>query len=358
MAVGFDPFERARPGTKTRYVIVGCGYCAVLDHITLRQSDAGRKRLDGRPVLHIGYDDPWRHYRPHDMGQFPHLLELPGYHTRFRETADPTRPLPSNVFAEATEREFSSLLDEPGNKRAPLGPRLEGWVALIQSRDHGERGLTNGLKALAALGIDVDGLDAYPQRLPPYRLVVVTGAEGGRVRPKLVYADRIDLCVGSGVPRMLEEGQFGDPDALSAYRLAPWERVESYAAPRFAVPAQHALYRNTVSPDGKDARLCIYGAGGVALNLVETRLGVPDPRPEDPWLDWMANEVHQRWNCDRNNAVFNDRPGNVSPNRAAAASKPRWCFARRCRESTMCGWPVVAKFMRKPSSTRRALAWS
>src|SRR5947209_9871892 len=47
------------------YVIVGNGAAAAINHTTLRQSGDGRTRLGDHPVMHIGLDDPWKHYYPH-----------------------------------------------------------------------------------------------------------------------------------------------------------------------------------------------------------------------------------------------------------------------------------------------------
>ncbi len=63
------------------YVIIGCGFAATVNHSTLVQSELYDKRLNNRKIMHIGFSDPWSSYRDHGMGQFPHLLVPPGYHS-------------------------------------------------------------------------------------------------------------------------------------------------------------------------------------------------------------------------------------------------------------------------------------
>jgi hypothetical protein len=45
----FDPNE-------TYYVIIGCGFSAILNHVQLVQSAADR--IQGLRILHVGLDDP------------------------------------------------------------------------------------------------------------------------------------------------------------------------------------------------------------------------------------------------------------------------------------------------------------
>src|SRR5262245_15890150 len=61
------------------YVIIGRGTAATVNHTTLRATTFGRRRISGLPILHIGFEDPWVHFDDHMMGQFPHMLSLPGY---------------------------------------------------------------------------------------------------------------------------------------------------------------------------------------------------------------------------------------------------------------------------------------
>ncbi|MCH7862481.1 MAG: hypothetical protein IH998_12510, partial [Proteobacteria bacterium] len=98
------------------YVIVGCGFAAVLNHTTLRQREWGRKRIGNREVIHIGFQDPWFHYRDHGMGQFPHLLVMPGYHGEEIRNGKPDAPLRSGRMAADTRKELTYL------KEGKVGP--------------------------------------------------------------------------------------------------------------------------------------------------------------------------------------------------------------------------------------------
>jgi hypothetical protein len=51
------------------YVIIGCGFAGILNHVLLRHPAS--TRLGSLPVLQIGSEDPWRNYHPMPMGQWP-----------------------------------------------------------------------------------------------------------------------------------------------------------------------------------------------------------------------------------------------------------------------------------------------
>lgn len=318
MGDAFDPFEHNGPGELSRYVIVGCGFSAVLNHLTLRKSDEGRKRIGNRPVLHIGQSDPWLHYRPHLMGQLPHLLEIPGYRRTFA-SEDGEQPLRSDRFAAATAAEFDDLLSSGEATKDPLGPCLSGWVALIESKEP-DRTKVDALTVLKQLHLDCSGIRPYPKNAPPFRLLVVLDINEEYPRCVPIYADRVDLCTGSGVPRLLPQDLFsGSVERWHTYGLRhrPWQPIERFNETRAVTPAQHALYANNPPNPRADRRICLYGTGGIALNLVETC-------PEGAQLDWMAPTVHLRWNCERNNGVFgpdthapSERPRCLRPHRAS-----------------------------------------
>src|SRR4051794_41848649 len=124
-ALGTSSLGQVLP--KAYYVIIGRGFSAVLDHVTLRLSEEGRERLGDLPVMHIGFEDPWSYYRRHRMGQFPHLLGLPGFGAGVGGEG-PGEYKDSTRFAEATRREFQLLTEKY------TVVTKEGWVAVIQPR--------------------------------------------------------------------------------------------------------------------------------------------------------------------------------------------------------------------------------
>lgn len=133
------------------YVIVGNGFAAILDHLTLLESG----RLNGKPpVVHIGGPDPWSLYYPHRMGQWPCLLTLPGY---------------SFHPAAAAEWDFADA------------------AAFAQANSAQARKL--GLVTMAAevRGIELDDGGAY-------RVDTSNG---------IIRAAHVDVCGGAGPPRAL-----------------------------------------------------------------------------------------------------------------------------------------------------------
>lgn len=90
------------------YVIVGCGFSAVVNHTMLvHLKIAG---VPGTPhILHIGSTDPWSDYLPLPMGQWPTLLSLPGFHNNPPKLSQ-SAPLQSTAFAWVTELEWNHLV--------------------------------------------------------------------------------------------------------------------------------------------------------------------------------------------------------------------------------------------------------
>ena len=116
------------------YVIVGRGPMAVVNHSTLRESNAGKKRLAELPVLHIGFPNPWPKYLEHGLGQPNHLLSLPGFQAKFQPSgAGPEKTLDgglnSQFFGACVDKQLKDLQEKYEVEV------IDGWVALIQAKD-------------------------------------------------------------------------------------------------------------------------------------------------------------------------------------------------------------------------------
>ncbi len=109
------------------YVIVGLGFSAVLNHLLLRTTEVGEKRLGKLPILHIGLPDPWADYDVQKMGQWPCLLGLPGF-SELHHRRPPAEYLAPSAFAAATKLE----LDELQRKYSEPSPRIGVVEEIVQ----------------------------------------------------------------------------------------------------------------------------------------------------------------------------------------------------------------------------------
>ncbi len=91
---------------QTYYVIIGCGFSAILNHLQLVEMNA--PRIQGLTILHIGSPDPWLNYRPMPMGQWPCLLSLPGYGPYTVKPLDAI-PLDSADFGNKNDEQWNIL---------------------------------------------------------------------------------------------------------------------------------------------------------------------------------------------------------------------------------------------------------
>lgn len=323
------------------YVIVGCGFAAVLNHTTLRQTQWGRTRIGNRKVIHIGFPDPWRHYRDHGMGQFPHLLVMPGYHNVNIDGEKADAPRRSKKMAADTWRELKYLKEKtlPVKESALYNTDVEvidAWVVVIQSKEHANYTVSNDQRnqnvndkfavykqkeegpdteyhkyvddALKHLG------DVYPGGAPRYRLLLVPTYESG---PRWVYADKIDICTGMGiVNHRTKLEQLATKAYKESYTLPPWAYfpyLYSTLSQQPVVPAQHALFSKCWIAKGAANRICLIGGGGVSVNLCETLIhdipsaGQPPDKEfvlNETWLDWTTSGTFQINLPDRSRADF------------------------------------------------------
>ena len=274
-----------KPKPTAYYVIVGRGTAAIVNHTTLRQTSWGRSRLADPtdpsrtlPVMHIGFRDPWEGYFAHGMGQPPHLLGLPGYHTR-PDASTPTirHGTRSKSFAAFNRLEWDLL-----GWRYAFEVR-EAWVAVIETRTRRASPKlikdieTEGLRAPHALADKLaEPFDtSYGADL---RLLLIHPDQ----RLELVYAHKVDLCTGAGRART-------GPDYPASARTSLWtppDRWTSVDRERMVVNGQEALLEATYHPPHE--RILIYGGGGIAMNIVERSDEVGN------FVDWTPRGVlHQ-----------------------------------------------------------------
>lgn len=265
------------------YVIIGCGTAAVVNHTTLRQTRWGMDRINRLPVMHIGFKDPWATYYPHGMGQPPYLLTMPGYHNRPGPGSKTIGPrLLSKEFAANTQTEWSLL----ESKYKKSFEHRRAWVAAIESKTI--KVSATVLKELREKeGLDLEreigksGVKAeydeytFPEHQPPYRLILVYPDK----RIELVYAYKIDICVGAGRPTLPPKGADWQPARTKLW--IPPELWDRETRERKLITGPEALCE--ITPWDKTHRNFVYGAGGIGLNMVERAEG------EGCYIDWLPN---------------------------------------------------------------------
>lgn len=280
------------------YAIIGCGAAATVNHTTLRQTTWGRERVGNAEIVHIGFENPWRHYNRHEMGQFPQLLGLPGYERRPNlGEENPSEPRDSTLFAAETTHELGRIRA----RLAPAGQPLRVFhacVALIQARGQKVNDSVKG--NLVQEGLNIDDLEDMLGMLHAWKR--------GRYRMLLVqpngdldwaYADKIDICTGAGKARTIDESM-ATPEVRDETYTKIWEPPESWDDARCKRPIMsgtEALYRQTQWPANK--RVCIMGSGGVGVNMIERA------RDTTCFADWLATQtLHASFVIGRNDILL------------------------------------------------------
>jgi len=294
------------------YIIIGSGAAAMTNHTTLRQTDAGKARLADPtvpnnppplPVVHLGFQDPWRHYHAHGMGQPPYLLRMPGYHKPVALDAPTIRTgLNSRVFAQSTKDELDLLVDEFETYI------VSGWATLIETKSQRIDPEGEAAKALTDLGVGKSKLDKilqqpYPETYPPYRILVVI--EPGNLR--FIYAYKIDICSGAGTAN-IKPREYTETDLPKVWKEAdtkPWMPPEKWGKShksRSIVNGMDGLTEQT--PWGSTQRVCVYGDGGIGLNQIERAHDVGN------YIDWFSRNTHHNntFNLKRNDTVLRKDP--------------------------------------------------
>lgn len=320
------------------YVIVGAGPAAVINHATLVRSDYGIERLNysvaGKiPILHIGFKNPWDRYMRHGMGQPPYLLSLPGF-----KGANQVPPsaglidggLDSRIFAKGVNDQFDYLRErevdrwrgEPTQRFSRLDwPWIQGWVAHVQTRakepflknlDAEEGGAAVGEAVNAAAAFDYPN---FPKNaMAPYRLIVVRKEEDAW-KAVLVYAQFIDVCTGTGRPRVNIT-----PDTTAERKKAntpPWLNPATWNAvlgERRILTAMDAICDDVVWKAGE--RICVPKGGGIALNAAEKSVHnkcyldwFNDKTLDDTFVNTRNYTFIKHWSEDRAREVGENKPG-------------------------------------------------
>ena len=256
------PFD----SNKTYYVIIGCGFSAILNHVQLVSSAA--TRIQGLTILHIGLNDPWFHYRSMSMGQWPGLLSLPGYTV---PAADPygTVPLNSKIFANRNQLQWAQL-----GVTHPSSHRSGTVTAIIQS----------GNSFLVRLDTNEDIKAAY-----------------------------IDICGGLGPPR-----NPSSKIAVDATLQTEFETRSSATGSWPRLTSGEGFLMETENRCSPGSKVCVYGGGPTAAWCVESaqndgcevvwlaRQSVNDAFVASGRNDHLVAEMITRTNVNGNHVVTGD----------------------------------------------------
>lgn len=307
------------------YVVIGRGAAATINLCTLLQASKGNERLahpDNADVQLrirlVGLPDPWASYHPHGMGQPPHLLALPG----FRRKPD---TMSSMIRSGMHSREFSQITHLTLEHAEKMGDIIThvGWAPFIQTRQPSggavaiDPALIESLKKEGLRVTKLEGLLAqdYPKEYPLYRVVVIDN----RGDASFLYAHKIDICTGWGRPA--NEPRHGAATFEGRTQLWRPDYEWSYDTKnRCMLTGPEGLCSSTAW--NATDRVCVWGAGGIGLNMIE--------RAEDVgcYIDWFPNGrpppgmtgLHRTFNLPRNDTVLKtkkDTTGKVpNPGRA------------------------------------------
>jgi hypothetical protein len=241
--------------TKPRYVIIGNGFAATVDHATLRQTKFGVERIGGKEVLHIGYPDPWGKYHPHDMNQYLELLTLPGYKNQAVE-ADVTasgrgRWLWSPHFAKRTAEEIETIKEYDTDTKV-----LPGQVLKIEKTAQNFRIFVR----------------------PP----------GARENQAVqVLASKIDICTGPGQTRVAPNGPggFTRPEELETEYTSPPGIDADDWYPQLITASSYTRENAKTIAGGL---VLVTGAGPAAAQAVERAL-----EEGAGHILWTPSSIHQ-----------------------------------------------------------------
>jgi hypothetical protein len=221
------------------YAIIGCGYSATVNRATLSKA-----QIDGLPIVHIGYPDPWTGYVSHNMNQAVELNTVPGFKHQppdvdsEKNTSPQARWLTSTAFAKATEEERKRFLDDGQDKLIQAGVTNIAWI-----EDAG-----------GCFKIELDN-NCGP-----------------------VFAKKVDVCTGPGQQSVLDGPKSGDnarygikmPEALWLEYLNP-PMMKTGVTTKNRVFSAEMYVRGTVKPK-PGGFVCVTGASPAGIQALEHAL--------------------------------------------------------------------------------------
>lgn len=208
----------AIPAASTNYAIVGQSFAAIVNHLSLCQSKSAR--IAGHQIVHVTNSESWIHSAKGAIGQWPMLIDLPGFKFTYADHA-------ADTFLAAPK--FSECVRHALEDVRSLSPFVErkGAVSRVDRRGAGD-----------------------------YLIVF----ENGHGDP--LPAARIDICMGPGRSRHWAGPM---PEALKAEYDAEGD-LESF---RRVISGEDFLGATTTC---NDLRVCVVGDGGTAAWVVEQAL--------------------------------------------------------------------------------------
>ncbi len=290
------------------YVIVGRGPAAIINHTTLRQTEFGKKRIAGLPVMHVGFANPWTKYMQHGMGQPPRLLNLPGFE-KHPDDITHDAGLDSKHFGQCVEDEYNRLESRYGEKVLTE----ESWVVWIQSKSLEKMG-NDTEDELEKDGMPTSFLDIMVEKLAEkfqsetayFRVLVMKPKPANELKKEdllFIYASNVDICTGPGRPIVIPPGK-GDTDECKKARTAAWLSPETWTGGwGEELKARKVLngvdsIRDEITWTANE-RVCVTAGGGVGLNAAERA------RNNDCKLDWFGrNTLMETFANPRNDTIL------------------------------------------------------
>jgi len=245
------------------YVIIGRGFAAVANHLTLRASKNPevRARVDRCRFVIIGGDEPWQARGATPLGQFPHMLRLPAHQALGGGRAYAQSDAFGGYIRDA-EKGLSRFCAQD----VQLG--TTSWVGLIETYENrnepvpDDEGKRRKSDQITASGPQADDWEKHPGL--PYRLSVYwRESPTGPLNRSYLYAHYVDVCTGPGPVRLLDPAVWGTPELQSELDGQPYDppdyvRDKPNEFKRLIKGEHHIGANLPTEPEKK--RILIYGA--------------------------------------------------------------------------------------------------
>lgn len=236
MDSGSSPKKTNTAAIPPIYAIVGNSFSACVNHVTLRMSDWGKKRLGTFKVVHIYEYEPWSGYVDHEMGQWTDLLTLPGIAKTPQGRTN--KFLGSAEFGQINGKIFNDILR--GNY--PVEAKI-GKIDKIEKKK-------------------VDGKLKYAIAITP---------SNDPKKKETVIADFVDVCSGPGYPRLLKRtkdkhvaNNFKERDFMIDEALMKEYSSGTPVGRVLSATAYMSAYCNR-----RKGTVCIFGSGPLTSSCIE-----------------------------------------------------------------------------------------